>query len=123
MGAVAAPTRSRIAFLPLVEEAVRAQIVVDADDVRGAGILREIPQSRLGHAGREKGPEPRVVTIDPAAQQIEAEPATLVLRLGLGAQHRRAEGLADILGLHQPRRRRDPPDAAHGQRRAVALVE
>ena len=123
MGAIAAPARLRIALQSLVDKAVRAQIVIDADDIGRARRVRQIPQPRLRDTGAEECTEPRVIPVHPAAQQIEAEPTALVLIVGLLTQHGGTEGLADILGQHEFRLWRNPANAAHCQCSAIALVE
>ena len=61
---------------------------------------------------RHERPE-RVLARDTAGEQIEPEPATLVLETGLVGEERRRERLAHVLGLDEPRRRVDRAHFPH----------
>ena len=60
--------------------------------------------------------------VDPAAEQVEAQPAPFVLVLRLMGESRRGEGAAEIVGLHELCVGADLPDRAHGEHRRLALV-
>ena len=65
----------------------------------------------------------RMPAVDAAAQQVPAQPAPLVLEVGLIREERRAVGLAEVVGLHQLGGRVDAPDLAHREHHGAALVE
>src|SRR5438309_10108924 len=87
IGVAAVPARlvARIEVEPVVEEAFAGEIMVDAEEVRFP--LAALEQFHLlpADAGAEQEVVPAVAAIDAAAQQIEAEPAPLVLVRGLVA--------------------------------------
>ena len=60
--------------------------------------------------------------VHPAAEQIQRQPAPLVLEIGLVAQPGTGEGPAQILGLNQPRAGDAAADRAHRAQRSPALV-
>jgi hypothetical protein len=70
----------------------------------------------------EVGPE-RVLPAHPAGEQVEAEPAAVVLVLGLVRQPGRGQHPAQVLRLHQPRARVHLPDRPHGEPDGVDLVD
>ena len=63
------------------------------------------------------------MAVDPPAQQIETEPAAVVLLFRLRPQQRSAICFADILGLYEASPRCDPADCTHRQGGAVAFVD
>ena len=58
-----------------------------------------------------------MVGADAAAEQVEGEPAALVVVLGLVGEERRGEGLAEIVGLDELRVGPHRSDRAHGEHR------
>src|SRR5207253_11175478 len=88
--AVATVQMLRVAVELLVDETLAGHVEVDAQDVRRAGLVDERLQLLLAGAPVAQVTAQGVVRIDLAAQQVVAEPAPLVLELGLVAQVRRA---------------------------------
>jgi hypothetical protein len=77
----------------VVEVAVAGDVVVDAEQVgRGALALQGV-EERGGGSPRAGGAIQRVLAVDAAVEQVEAEPAALVLEVGLVAR-RGAEKVA-----------------------------
>src|SRR5438874_11409620 len=62
------------------------------------------------------------MAVDPSAQQVEAEPAPLILVFRLRAQQRSAKSFADILGLYKASLRCNPANCPHRQGGAIACV-
>src|SRR3954467_12088541 len=62
-----------------------------------------------------------MVAVHSSTEQVEGEPASLVLMLCLICQSRCGERLSKILGLYQQRIRADSADRLHGEHRCRAL--
>ncbi len=97
----------------MVEEPLAGQVMVDSEQVRPGLAARE----RLDLVGPDAGGEeplmPVMVRIDPAVEQVEAQPAPLILMRRLVKERRGREGLAEILGLEKPGVGKDPADGPH----------
>jgi hypothetical protein len=122
MPAVAAPQVLGVAAQALVEEALAREIVIDADDVGGGVALEEQLEVGLGHAGVDEPAPERVLAVDASAQEVEGEPAALVVVLGLIGELRRREGLAEVVGLDELGVGPDLADGAHGEHGRLAFV-
>jgi hypothetical protein len=121
--AVPADIVARIEMEPVIEEPLTGEIVVDAEQVGlrlAAGEGRDLVPA---DAGPDQQPVLAVRRIDAAAEQIEAEPAALVLEFRLVAQRRGRITFAQILGLDELRSRHDAADGAHRLERRLALVD
>src|SRR5919202_2015081 len=111
----------RIALEVLVEEALAAQIMVDADDVRRAGVFLEPGQlGLLGTRPAEVLPE-WMITSQAAAEQVEASPATSILQLRLVRQQWGTPRFTQVVGLDEPRGGIDHTDRTHGEDHGAAL--
>src|SRR5688572_20269570 len=64
-----------------------------------------------------------MLRVDPAVEQVEAEPAAFILMPGLVQQRRRGEGLAEILGLEEPGIRNGPANGPHRLQGSSAFVD
>ena len=123
MAPVAAVPGDRVVLDPVVKKPVARHIVIDAHHIGRAGRIGQRVQLGFTDAvSKQVGPQ-RVSRDDAAAQQIKRQPAAGVLELGLVTQRRCRVGDAQVIGLHQLRRRVDPPDLAHGQASGQHLVE
>jgi hypothetical protein len=112
----------RIEAEPVVQETLAGQIMVDADDVGPALAAFESLHLLPADAGAGQDVVPIMLRSDASAEQIEAEPAPLILMRRLVTERRGREGLAEILGLEELRVRNGRADRAHRLERALALV-
>ena len=116
IGVAAVPARLRwsgIKVEPVVEEALAGEIMVDAEQVGRRLRRSRTPPSPPSRSRRRTGCCARLcLAVDAAAEQIEAEPAPLILVRRLVAQRLGREGLAEILGLDELA----PRDDASGSR-------
>src|SRR3954453_16562444 len=67
----------------LVEESIARDIVVYPDQIRGTRPFEEQPEFAVLDPVCQKRSMPGMPTIDAAAKQVEAQPASLILELGL----------------------------------------
>ncbi len=123
LASVAAVQVRWVQFQPIVQETLAGDVGVDADDVGRTGRLAQAHEFILpGAAAAQPGPQ-RMPLIDPAAQQVERQPAALVVEGGLvghgGCRAREAE----IVSLDEPGRRVDVADGAHRKHGRVHLVQ
>jgi hypothetical protein len=107
----------------VVEKAFAGEVRVQADHIGRAWRLREPHQFRLARTVIKEVLPERMAGRHATGEQVEAEPAPLVLELGLVAQAPRAADMADVVGLHQPRARVHRPDRPHRQPHALHLVQ
>ena len=110
-----------VALDALVEEAVAREVVVDADQVGRAGRLEEGVELRLAHPPAHEPRPHRVPAVDAPEEEVERQPAPLVLQLGLVGERRRAVDAPEIVGLHELRRRVHRADRLHRQLHGPAL--
>ena len=98
-------------------------VIIDTDDVRRAGVVA-VPVGLVDlDSGAGKVIPQRVASVDPAAQQIPAEPAPFVEEVRQLRQLPRRVGLAQVVGLHQLGIQVDLPDRPHRQHYRAALVQ
>ncbi len=114
---------ARIEAEPIVEEAVAGGIVVDAEHVRSSLAGGQFVEVTRRHAMRLKVAAPGMTAAHHAAEQVHAEPAPVVLVLGLPGQGRGGEDAADILGTDEVCARLLGSDGAHRQQASPALVD
>jgi hypothetical protein len=86
---VTAWRQSRIMIESVIQKSFAGQIMVDAEQVRLRLAACETGELAGARAGIEQGCMPGMGGVDPAAKQVEAEPAPLILMLGLIAKRRR----------------------------------
>ena len=65
----------------------------------------------------------RMIGGDPSAQQVQGEPAPLVVEVGHRRQRRRSVGATEVFGLHQPRAWVHLANGAHRQAHGSTLVD
>ena len=106
----------------LVQQAIAGQVVVDRDDRGRTGLLRKRLQLFCCHPRLNDVIVERMLGLEATREQVEPQPAPLVLESSLVGEARGREGLAHVIGLHQPRARIDATHLAHRQRRPEALV-
>jgi hypothetical protein len=121
VAAVPADRHAGVALHPLVEEPLAREVVVDPDDVRRARVGQEFLELALRDRVREVAPQ-RVVPVHAARQEVEAEPAALVLVGRLVGEVLRGERPAQVLGLDEAGGGVHPADGAHGAAGRVRLV-
>ena len=120
--AVAAVHVRRVAVEPMIEEPLARHVGVDAEHVGRARRVEKLAQRGLLDAELlQRAPE-RVRRIHPACEQVEAEPAALVLEPGLVGEPRRAAHVAEVFRLHQEGVRVDGADRPHREHGAGDLV-
>ena len=120
---VAAMVGLGIALQPMVQPALAGGVVIDADDIRRAGMVAEPQQLRRVDAGAGQIVPQRMTGIDLAAQQIPTEPAALVEKIHQRRHRLGAVVLADVVGLHQLGVWIDAADRPHRQHGATALID
>ncbi|CAO3436113.1 hypothetical protein [Azospirillum doebereinerae] len=122
VAAVAGTGNGWIAPHPVVEETLAGQVMVEPQDVGRARIRDEFLDG-VGEPGVAETRPEGMVAVDPPGQQVEAEPAPLVLEGHRAGQRRRAVDAGDVLGLDQQGRRVDRADRLHGQPGRPCLVD
>jgi hypothetical protein len=85
----------------MVQEAVAGQVIVEADDVRASLARRKLVEGLLGHLLAQ--PLVKRMPLDHSAkQQVEGQPAALVVVLRLVRQRIGGERLPHVLGCQEP---------------------
>src|SRR5688572_4565175 len=107
----------------MIEEALAGQVVIDTDDVRRTWLVQEFRQlgavdSRLDHEVPEA-----VILVDAAGEEIEREPAAMVVELRLVLNWSSAVSLSQIFGLNEPRSRIDSSDRVHRRPNPRTLIQ
>jgi len=82
---------------PLVEEALAGDVGVDAEDVGRAGRFDQAVKFVFVRAASAQPLAQRMRGIDAAREQVEREPAALVVERGLVGERRRAARIANSL--------------------------
>ncbi len=109
---------------PGVEPAVAVRIVVHADHVGRAGVLRDPPQLvAVGITDVSQVAVQRMPAVDAAAEQVESEPASVVLEDDLLGHRPRTAGAPEVLGLDQASLGRRLTDCLHGEDGGAHLGE
>jgi hypothetical protein len=123
VAAISAGLVARIEIKPLVEIALAGQIMVDADDVGRGAAVEEARQLVFGDAAALQDAMPFVTGTDATGEQVEAEPAPLVLVARLVSELLRREGLAEVFGLEELGGRVGAPDCRHRLGGAQTFVD
>jgi len=108
---------------PLVEEALAGDVGVDADDVGRAGGVHERVELVLARTAAAQPFAQRMRASDAAGEQVEREPAALVVEGRLVGECRRASREAEVVGLHELGVGDDLADRPHRQHRGLHLVQ
>src|SRR5205085_4912252 len=87
---------------PMIEPPFARQIMVETDEVRCRSSRRQLGQDLFAGSLVAQPAIEWVARNHAAGEQVEGQPAPLVLMLGLILQQLRREGLSDVLGRQQP---------------------
>src|SRR5438270_7835480 len=90
-----------IALETFIKKALTGQIMIDADHIGGARMVKEPMQFSFSKTVSAQIAPHEVMRIYFAAQQVKGEPTPLILELSLIGECWCAECLAQIIGLHQ----------------------
>ncbi len=105
----------------LVKETLARQIMIDTDNIWRTRRFDKECQLMLANSCVKEMSIPRMLRLDTPAQQVETEPPTFIFIVSLLLQFGCTEYLAEIFGLHQFGRWRNPPYSLHCQHHCAAL--